>query len=62
MNLASSESRLNALIKGMSDEELIEFMGATYWLDLVRKHLSESDWLPDVRGEYRAYLLGVQMD
>jgi hypothetical protein len=53
---------LNALIKAMSDEELIEFMGATYWLDLVRKHLSESDWLPDVRGEMREYLLGVQVD
>jgi len=59
MSLASSESRLNALIKAMSDEELIEFMGAEFWLDLVRKHLSEDDWMPDVRGEYRDYLLGV---
>ena len=62
MNLALSDSRLNALIKAMSDEELIEFMGAEFWLDLVRKHLSESDWLPDVRGEMREYLLGVQVD
>ena len=53
MSLALSESRLNAIIRAMSDEELIEFMGAAYWLDLVRKHLSESDWLPDVRGEMR---------
>lgn len=59
MSLASNESRLNAIIRAMSDEELIEFMGATYWLDLVRKHLSEDDWMPDVRGEYRDYLLGV---
>lgn len=59
MSLASSESRLNAIIKAMSDEELIDFMGATYWLDLVRKHLSEDDWMPDVRREMRENLLGV---
>ena len=62
MSSALSVSKLNALIRAMSDEELIEFMGATYWLDLVRKHLSEDDWMPDVRGEYRDYLLGVQVD
>ncbi len=43
----------------MTDEELIDFMGAEYWLDLVRTRLNREDWMPDVRREMRENLLGV---
>ena len=59
MSLAANESSLDALIKAMTDEELIDFMGAEYWLDLVRSRLSHDDWMPDVRREMREHLLGV---
>lgn len=59
MSLAANESSLNALINAMTDEELIDFMGAEYWLDLVRTRLSHEDWMPDVRREMRENLLGV---
>ena len=59
MSLAANESSLNALINAMTDEELIDFMGAEYWLDLVRTRLSQDDWMPDVRREMRENLLGV---
>jgi len=50
---------VDALINAMTDEELIDFMGAEYWLDLVRKHLAHDDWMPDVRREMRENLLGL---
>lgn len=59
MSLALDQSKLDALIKAMTDEELIDFMGAEYWLDLVRARLSHDDWMPDVRREMRENLLGV---